>query len=156
MNQLGGYDIEDLKVGMSATFAKAITGEDILLFAGASGDENPVHLDEDYAQSTPFGGRIAHGMLTASIISAAIANRLPGPGSVYLSQDLRFRSPVRPGEIVQATVTVQDVLKDRRRASLVTVCRVDGRIVIEGSALVMVTSSAQRDAAKGEKAESLI
>ena len=106
MNNENGYDFEDLKVGMTATFAKTITEADIILFAGASGDNNAMHINEEFAAETPFKGRIAHGMLTASVISAAIAGRLPGPGTVYLGQNLRFRAPVRPGDTVHATVTV--------------------------------------------------
>ena len=112
MNHTGGYDIEELTVGMTATFEKTITGEDILLFADASGDANPVHVDQQYALTKQFGGRIAHGMLTASVISAAIAGRLPGPGTVYLSQNLKFMRPVCPGETVRATVTVQEVMRE--------------------------------------------
>ena len=105
MNQLNGYDVEDLRVGMSASFSKTITEADLVLFAGVSGDNNAMHVNEEFAAATPFGGRIAHGMLTASVISAAIANKMPGPGTIYLGQNLRFRAPVRPGETVHATVT---------------------------------------------------
>ena len=91
MNEVKGYDIEYLTVGMTASFAKTITEADIILFAGASGDNNAVHVNDEFAKSTPFGGRIAHGMLTASVISAAVANRLPGPGAIYVSQTLNFR-----------------------------------------------------------------
>jgi 3-hydroxybutyryl-CoA dehydratase len=95
MNEIGGYDIEDLEAGMSATFAKTMTEADILLFAAASGDNNAVHINEEFARTTVFKGRIAHGMLSASVISAALAGRLPGPGTVYLGQNLRFKAPVR-------------------------------------------------------------
>jgi 3-hydroxybutyryl-CoA dehydratase len=140
MNEIGGYDIEDLCVGMTATFDKLITDEDIILFAETSGDNNAVHLDESYAQTTRFKGRVAHGMLTASVISAAIATRLPGPGSIYMAQNLRFISPVKPGAIVRATVTVKYVDLVKRRVSLSTVSSVDGKIAIEGDALVMPTT----------------
>ncbi|MEO8936861.1 MAG: MaoC family dehydratase [Burkholderiaceae bacterium] len=139
MNDLNGYDYEDLKPGMSAVFAKTITEADIVLFAAVSGDNNAVHINEEYAQTTPFKGRIAHGMLTASVISAAIAGRLPGPGTVYLSQNLRFRAPVKPGDTVHATVTVKEMLPEKRRVSLTTVCTVNGKVVIDGDALVMPT-----------------
>ena len=142
MNDLNGYDIEDLTVGMSATFAKTITEADIVLFAAASGDNNAMHINEEFARTTQFKGRIAHGMLTASVISAAIAGRLPGPGTVYLGQNLRFKAPVRPGDTVHATVTVKELMPEKRRVSLSTVCTVSGRIVIEGDALVMPTSRA--------------
>jgi 3-hydroxybutyryl-CoA dehydratase len=146
MNPLAGYDLEDLKPGMSASFAKTITEADIVLFAGASGDNNAVHINEEFAQTTAFKGRIAHGMLTASVISAAIAGRLPGPGTVYLGQNLRFKAPVRPGDTVHAAVTVKEVLAEKRRVTLETVCTVDGRVVIDGEALVMPTSRASREA----------
>ncbi|MCC8397372.1 MaoC family dehydratase [Paraburkholderia sp. MMS20-SJTR3] len=140
MNQLDGYDIEDLRMGMSASFAKTITEADIVLFAAASGDNNAVHINEEFAQTTQFKGRIAHGMLSASVISAAIAGRLPGPGTVYLGQNLRFKAPVRPGDTVHATVTVKEIFAEKRRVSLTTVCTVAGKVVIEGDALVMPTS----------------
>ncbi len=147
MNAENGYDIEDLQVGMSATFAKTITEADIVLFAGVSGDNNAIHTNEEFARSTIFGGRIAHGFLSASVISAAVANRLPGPGTVYLSQALRFKAPVKPGDTVHATVTVKSVQLERARAELDTVCRVNGKVVIEGEALVMTSSSVRRAAA---------
>lgn len=144
MNEQYGHDIEDLHVGMSASFAKTITEADIVLFAGVSGDNNAVHTNEEFAATTPFGGRIAHGFLTASVISAAVANRLPGPGTVYMGQQLRFLAPVRPGDTVKATVTVKSVYPEKARAVLETVCRVRDVVVIDGEATVMTTSSARR------------
>jgi 3-hydroxybutyryl-CoA dehydratase len=144
---MGGYDIEDLRLGMSATFSKTITEADIVLFAGVSGDNNAIHINDEFARTTQFGGRIAHGFLSASVISAAVANRLPGPGTVYLSQQLKFKAPVRPGDTVHATVTVKSVDSARVRAELETVCHVAGKVVIEGEALVMTTSAARRCAA---------
>ena len=144
MNDINGYDLEDLQPGMSASFAKTITEADIVMFSGVSGDNNAVHLDEEFAQTTPFKGRIAHGMLSASVISAAIAGRLPGPGTIYLSQSLRFKAPVRPGDTVRATVTVKEVLTEKRRVVLDTVCTVAGKTVIDGEAVVMPTSRAAR------------
>jgi 3-hydroxybutyryl-CoA dehydratase len=146
MNQLNGYDVEDLRVGMSASFSKTITEADLVLFAGVSGDSNAMHVNEEFAAATPFGGRIAHGMLTASVISAAIANKMPGPGTIYLGQNLRFRAPVRPGETVHATVTVTEISVGRRRVTLSTICRVGEKVVIEGDALVMTTTSQSREA----------
>ena len=143
VNELNGYDIEDLAVGMTATFAKTITEADIILFAGASGDNNAMHINDEFAKTTPFGGRIAHGFLTASVISAAVANRLPGPGTVYISQQLNFRAPVRPGDTVCAHVTVREVHQDRARVLLTTVCKVGETIVVEGEALVKTTSRAK-------------
>ncbi|MBS0429958.1 MAG: MaoC family dehydratase [Proteobacteria bacterium] len=140
MNKLNGFDIEDLEPGMSASFAKTITEADIILFAGASGDNNAMHINEEFARQTQFKGRIAHGMLTASVISAAIAGRLPGPGTVYLGQSLRFKAPVRPGDTVHATVTVKELMREKGRATLTTVCRVGDTVVIDGEAVVMPTS----------------
>jgi 3-hydroxybutyryl-CoA dehydratase len=140
MNPLNGYDVEDLSVGMTATFAKTITEADIILFAGASGDNNAMHINEEFAASTPFKGRIAHGMLSASVISAAIANKLPGPGTVYMKQTLEFRAPVRAGDTVHATVTVRELILEKKRVSLETVCTVRGTVVITGQALVKVGS----------------
>ncbi len=148
MNELNGYDIEDLSPGMTASFAKTITEADIVLFASASGDNNAVHINEEFARQTQFKGRIAHGMLTASVISAAIAAKLPGPGTIYLGQNLRFKAPVRPGDTVHATVTVREVLTDKRRVSLTTTCTVAGHVVVDGDALVMTTSRESRTAGR--------
>jgi 3-hydroxybutyryl-CoA dehydratase len=147
MNEMNGHDVEDLQVGMRATFSKTITEADIVLFAGVSGDNNAVHVNEEFAATTRFGGRIAHGFLTASVISAAIANRLPGPGTVYLSQQLNFRAPVRPGQTVHANVSVSAIDQARRRVTLETVCRVGDTVVVDGQALVMTTSSTRREQA---------
>ena len=144
MNELDGYDIEDLKIGMSASFAKTITEADIVLFAAASGDNNAVHINEEFARTTQFKGRIAHGMLSASVISAAIAGRLPGAGTIYLGQNLRFKAPVRPGDTVHASVTVKEIFAEKGRVALVTVCNVAGKVVIDGDALVMPTSRETR------------
>jgi 3-hydroxybutyryl-CoA dehydratase len=152
MNELNGYDFEDLQPGMSARFAKTITEADILLFAGTSGDINAVHLDEEFAQTTQFKGRIAHGMLTASIISAAIAGRLPGPGTIYLGQNLRFKAPVRPGDTVEAEVTVTELIAEKRRVVLSTVCTVGGKVVIDGDAVVMPTSRSDEAMARAARA----
>ena len=117
------------------------------LFAGVSGDNNALHINEEFAATTRFGGRIAHGFLTASVISAAVANHLPGPGTIYLSQQLNFRAPVHPGQTVHACVTVSAIDHERRRVTLDTVCRVGETAVIDGQALVMTASSAKRRSA---------
>ena len=131
---------EELEVGQSAEFTKTISDEDVMLFAKVTGDFNPVHVDEVAASSSRFGGRIAHGMLTAGLISAAIAGKLPGPGSIYLSQTLRFMAPVRIGETVTVSVRVIEVVAGKRRVKLSTVCRNQkGEAVVEGEALVMVS-----------------
>lgn len=153
MNEIGGYDFEDLKAGMSATFAKTIAEADILSFAAASGDNNAVHINEEFARTTPFKGRIAHGMLTASMISAALAGHLPGPGTVYLGQNLRFKAPVRPGDTVYATVVVKELQPEKSRVVMSTVCTVGGKVVIDGEAVVMVTARARRVAERPASAE---
>ena len=139
MNEFGGYDIEDLSVGMTATFAKTVTDADIVLIAGVSGDNNPVHVNEDYARTTIFKGRIAHGMLSACFISTAIGTRLPGPGAIYVSQSLRFKAPVRVGDTVTARVTVKELMREKKRVVLTTVCTVGKTVVVEGEALMMVS-----------------
>ena len=131
------YYIEDLQPGMTACTAKTVTEADIILFAGISTDVNPAHLDEEYAKGTMFGGRIAHGMLSAGFISAVLANKLPGPGTIYLSQTLKFKAPVRPGDTVTATVTVKEVNVAKNRVVLDTVCTVCGKVVIEGECQMM-------------------
>ena len=129
--------VDQLHPGMSASVAKTVTEADIILFSGVSMDTNPAHLDEEYSKNTAFGGRIAHGMLSAAFISAVLANQLPGPGSIYLSQTLKFKGPVRPGDTVKATVTVKDINVARNRVTLDTICLVAGKVVIEGEAVVM-------------------
>lgn len=133
-----GYYLEDLTIGATASFAKTVTEADILLFAGVSGDTNPVHIDADYAKSTQFQGRIAHGMLGASFISAVLGVRMPGPGTIYLGQTLRFKAPVRVGDTVVATATVTAIDEPKRRVTFSTVCTVGGTVVIDGEATVMV------------------
>jgi 3-hydroxybutyryl-CoA dehydratase len=141
MNTAQGHDIEDLAPGMSASFAKTVTEADILMFAAVSGDLNPAHLNEEYAKTTMFGGRIAHGMLTAGLISAVLANKLPGPGTIYLGQTLKFKAPVRAGDTVTATVTVREVFVDKKRVILDAVCKVGDKVVLEGESTMLCTSS---------------
>lgn len=140
MNKIGGYNIEDLQPGMSASVSKTVTEADIIMFAGVSTDVNPAHLDEEYAKGTQFGGRIAHGMLSASLISAVLANKLPGAGTIYLGQTLKFKAPVRIGDTVTAAVTVREVVVDKRRCILDAVCTVNGKTVIEGESTMYCTS----------------
>ncbi len=137
-----GLFLEDLSIGMAASITKEITEEDVIAFASLSGDVNPVHLDEDYARTTRFETRIAHGMLTASLLSAVIGTKLPGPGAIYLSQTLRFRAPVRLGQAVTATCTIQEIDAKRRRVGLACEARVEDTVVIEGEALVLAPSRA--------------
>jgi 3-hydroxybutyryl-CoA dehydratase len=137
-NALNGFFLEDLELGMTAVFGKTITEADILMFAGVSGDTNPLHLNEAYARGTMFEGRIVHGMLTSSLISTVIGTRLPGPGCVYISQSLKFLAPVRIGDTVEARATVVALQPDKRRVTLETVCTVGDREVLRGEALIMV------------------
>lgn len=137
----GTIVIEDLEIGMYREITKEITDRDIEMFAEVSTDRNPVHLDEAYAQDTIFGGRIAHGMLTAGLVSAVIGEQLPGHGTVYLGQNLKFLAPVRPGDRVRAVVTVQDIDYAKRRVSLETTCEVDGKPVLKGDAQVLAPSA---------------
>ena len=128
-----------LKAGDAAEISKTVTDEDVRAFAELTGDRNPVHLDEGYAASTRFGRRIAHGMLGASLISAVLANELPGRGTVYLSQTLRFTAPVFPGDTVTARVVVKGVREDKPVVTLETVCTNQrGERVVEGEAVVLV------------------
>lgn len=130
--------IEDLTTGMAEEVSNVVTEAMIEQFAAVSGDDNPIHLDEGYAQGTMFKGRIAHGMLGASFISAVIGTRLPGPGAIYMSQQLRFKAPVRIGDVVVTRVQVADINTEKKRVTLRTTCRVGETTVIEGEALVMV------------------
>lgn len=139
---MDGHVFEDLAIGMTASVAKTITEADILLYAAVSTDTNPVHIDAEAAEQSLFKGRIAHGMLSAGLISAALGTRLPGPGTIYLSQSLRFRAPVRPGDTVTATVAVTALDAERKRVTLTTTCFVKGKPVIEGEALVQVPARA--------------
>jgi 3-hydroxybutyryl-CoA dehydratase len=136
----GTIPIEDLEVGMVRTLAKVISDREIEMFADVSSDYNPVHLDEDYAAATIFGGRIAHGMLTSALISAVIGEQLPGHGTIYLKQALTFLAPVRPGDRVEARVEVREIDHRRRRATLDCRCTVGDTVVLKGEALVLVPS----------------
>ena len=138
--QKGTICVEDLEIGMSRMQERKITQNDILLFSKVSGDENPVHLDEEYAKQTIFGRRIAHGMLTASLISAVIAEQLPGHGTVYLSQTLKFVRPVLPGQFVTTKVLVSHIEYSNRRTTLDCECKVDKKVVLAGEALVLAPS----------------
>jgi len=132
--------IDDIAVGMARSLTRIITDTEIESFADASGDRNPVHFCDDHAADTVFKGRIAHGILTASLISAVIGEELPGHGSIYLSQTLKFRAPVRPGDTVDVTCTVRDVAYEKSRITLDCVCRVGDTVVLEGEAVVLAPS----------------
>ena len=133
----GSY-FEDLQVGQQATIAKTVTEADILLFSAVTMDTNPMHLNAEVAAVGFFGERVAHGMLTAGLISAVLGTRLPGPGAVYMSQTLRFTAPVRIGVTVHAMAEVIELIPEKKRARLRTWCTVAGAVVVEGEALVMV------------------
>lgn len=136
-----GYSIDELAVGMTATFSKTVTDADLVLFAGVTGDTNPVHIDADYAAGTMFGSRIAHGMLSAGFISAVLGTRLPGPGCIYLSQTLKFRAPVRVGDTVEARVEVIEIDPAKRRIKCDTRAVVGETVVVEGEASMMVPAA---------------
>ena len=144
MSVLENYPINEISVGQSATYSKTLTQTDVILFAACSGDVNPVHLDKDYAATTPFGEPIGHGMWTGSLVSAAIAMRLPGPGSVYRSQSLSFKQPVKPGDTVTITLTVSEI---KEKIKLVTLdCEAhnqDGKLIAKGVAEVIAPAHKQ-------------
>lgn len=135
------YTFEELQLGMEATFAKIVTEADIISFADVTGDKNPVHLDADFAAKSIFKQRIAHGMLTASYISAVFGTELPGPGCIYISQTLNFRGPVRIGDRVVAKVKVAELISAKKRVRFDCVCSIDGKPVLEGEAVLMVAST---------------
>jgi 3-hydroxybutyryl-CoA dehydratase len=137
MNPYNGYELDELAVGQRATLSKTITEADIVMFSGVSTDANVLHLDADYARDTPFGGRIAHGMLVASLISAVIGNRMPGAGWIYLGQTLNFKAPVYPGDTVIAAVEIKEIIAAKGRIVLDTRCTVADRVVIAGEAVLM-------------------
>jgi 3-hydroxybutyryl-CoA dehydratase len=131
---------EDLSVGVTETLRKTIDASDVVGFAEVTGDRNPIHLSEHFAAQTPFGTRIAHGLYTASLISAVLGTRLPGPGAVYISQTLNFRAPVKIGDTVEVKVTVVELVPDKRRARLTCTCSVGDEVVLDGEAWVKVPS----------------
>lgn len=130
--------IQEMKIGDRANMAKTVSESDVYTFAGITGDYNPAHINEQYASQTAFGGRIAHGILSAGFISAVLATKLPGPGTIYLSQELKFTKPVRFGDTVTATCTVTEIFPEKNIAKLETVCtNQNGDVVIKGTATVM-------------------
>ena len=129
---------EDLSVGMAETYSKTVKSSDVVGFAEITGDRNPIHLSEHFAAKTPFKGRIAHGLYTASLISAVIGTRLPGPGAIYVSQTLKFLAPVKIGDTVEAIVEVVELIPKRQRARLSCKCKVGDIVVLEGEAVVNI------------------
>ncbi|HEX5263454.1 MAG TPA: MaoC family dehydratase [Phenylobacterium sp.] len=142
-----GLYFDELSIGQSAETTHVVGAADIEAFAAVSGDVNPVHLDEAYAKATTFGGRIAHGMLSAAYISAVLGNQLPGPGAIYLSQSLRFRRPVKIGDAVTAKVTVKSLDAEKSHALFETACLVNGKTVLDGEALILAP---RRDAPRAK------
>jgi 3-hydroxybutyryl-CoA dehydratase len=138
MDALRGKYLDEIDEGMTAESSKTVSEADIVQFAAITGDNNPVHLDEAFAQQTLFKGRIAHGMLTAGLISAVLGTQLPGPGCVYLSQSLKFKAPVRIGDTVLSRVTVSAVDREKARVTLATACLIGGKAVLEGEAQLLV------------------
>lgn len=134
------YYFEDLELGMEATFVRTIEEADIVAFAEVSGDKNPVHMDPEYAATTIFKERIAHGLLTASYISTVFGMVMPGPGAIYVSQTLNFKAPVRIGDKVTAKVVVVDLVPAKKRARFDCSCTVNGKVVLDGEAMMMVPS----------------
>lgn len=132
---------EQLHLGQTASVGKTITEADILMFAAVSTDTNPVHLNAEVAAASQFGERIAHGMLSAGLISAVLGTQLPGHGTIYVGQTLRFRAPVKIGDTVTATVEVTALDPAKQRVTLKTTCTVGGRVVIDGEATVMPPST---------------
>lgn len=146
VSELDGYAYDELAVGMSAVYSRTITDTDLRNFSGVSGDTNPMHLNEEYARSTVFGGCIVHGMLTASLLSTVIGTQLPGPGCIYVSQSLRFRAPVHVGETVYARVTVKELQPEKRRVVLQTQCLVNDSVVLDGEAVAQLPERRDRAA----------
>lgn len=129
---------DDLKVGQEASMSRVVTEADIVAYAALSGDYNPVHLDPDYAAKTPFKARIAHGILSAGYISALFGMKLPGPGSIYISQTLNFKGPVKIDDRVESKVTLVELIPEKKRAKFECVCTVNGKPVLTGEAVLMV------------------
>ncbi len=138
---------EDLAVGMRETLRKSVGIEDVIRFAELSGDHNPIHLSEHFARKTRFGERIVHGLCTASLISAVIGMRLPGPGAIYVSQTLNFRGPVKIGDVVEVSVEVMELVEKGRRARLLCECRVDAQLVLDGEGVLSVPPRPRETAA---------
>jgi 3-hydroxybutyryl-CoA dehydratase len=129
----------DLSLGQSAEVTHTVTEEDIKIFGNLSGDYNPLHFDEEWAKTTMFKGRIAHGLLSASFISTAIGMKLPGPGTIYLGQNMKFMGPVRIGDTITARVEVVSLNDEKQRVTLKTICTNQNQeVVIEGEALIML------------------
>lgn len=139
---MAGHFIEDLSIGQSETATATVTEDTIQNYADVIGDHNPVHMDEEFAKTTIFKTRIAHGMLSAGYISSVFGNTLPGHGAIYMSQNLKFKAPVKIGDTVETTVTVKEIIAEKKRVVFDTVCKVGDTVVVEGEAMLMVPSKA--------------
>ena len=139
-DEMGRLYFEDLNEGMTDSFEKEITDTDIMAFAAITGDTNPIHLNEEFASETIFEGRVAHGMLTASFISTVIGTKMPGPGCIYVSQNLRFKAPVYIGAIVSARCTVTKLIPEKHFVEMSTACMVKSTQVLVGEAIIFVPS----------------
>ena len=138
-----GFMFEDLHLGQSASFSKTITEADLVLFSGVSGDFNPVHVNEEYAKTTMFKARIAHGMISAALISSVLGMKLPGPGCIYVSQSLKFKAPVFISDTVKAKVEVTHLIPERKFVTFKTTCWVHQKLVVDGEATLLVPSRSQ-------------
>ena len=145
MEELHGYYIDELKAGMTGVYVRTVTETDIVQYSQISGDDNPVHVNEEFAKQTVFKGRIAHGMLTCGYISAVLGTKLPGPGCAYLNQNLNFRAPVRIGDTVQTRVTIDEVNTDSNTVVCEIVCSIGEKVVIDGSATLWVPNRRKKD-----------
>lgn len=138
MNLQGGYDINELKVGMQASYSQTITDADVKAFAGLSGDNNPVHMSDEFAEKSAFKKRLAHGMLSSMFFSQLLGTKLPGPGTIYVSQNLNFKRPVYIGDTVNATITIERIDLEKKRVFFDTQCTVAGKTVIAGNAEIFL------------------
>jgi 3-hydroxybutyryl-CoA dehydratase len=145
MQELHGYYLEDLEIGMSASYAKTISESDVYTFAGISGDNNPIHVNAEYAATTMFKDRIVHGMFSAALISTVAGTRLPGPGAIYVDQEIKFKAPVYIGDTAKATLTVSEIDERRRRVKLKTDVTVGEKVVATGFATLMVDRKPTED-----------
>tara|TARA_R110002124_G_scaffold38253_5_gene121519 strand:+ start:15622 stop:16077 length:456 start_codon:yes stop_codon:yes gene_type:complete len=140
LDKLHGFYFEDLEVGQSDEYSRTISESDILIFAGVSGDTNPVHLNHEFASETMFEGCIAHGLLTASYISTVIGTKMPGPGCIYVGQTLKFKGPVKAGDTVIARATIMEKIDAKKFVKIQTQCLVGDKVVLDGEATIMVPS----------------
>ena len=145
MEELHGHYIDELRVGMTDVYVRTVTETDIVQFSQISGDDNPLHVNEEFAKQTVFKGRIAHGMLACGYISAVLGTKLPGPGCAYLNQNLNFRAPVRIGDTVQTRVTIKDVDNDTNNVVFEVVCSIGEKVIIDGVATLWVPNRRKND-----------